>query len=122
MLAIYKYTLEWNATTLQMHKGARILSCQLQHGTPRIWALVDPKQPLVDRYFAQICTGSSLTEDIHNYEFLATAQYDDGNFVQHIFVKREETVEEEKCREKFDAMKEELRKLAEQFKEKEDGR
>ena len=43
MLNVFKYAIDVkDSTKVEMPKGAKVLSLQVQHGTPFILALVDP--------------------------------------------------------------------------------
>jgi hypothetical protein len=45
---------------VEMPTGATILSANVQHGNPCIWALVDPNQPVEQRRFKVIPTGKDF--------------------------------------------------------------
>jgi hypothetical protein len=75
---IYKYEVD---TIVVMPIGAEILTVQLQHGTPWIWALVDRNNQLEERNFDIRGTGYEI-EDI-NSKYIAT--YQEGPFVWHVF-------------------------------------
>lgn len=74
---IYKYDL---AHTIEMPKGAQILSIQMQGNQPTIWALVDLSAPMEDRRFETVGTGWIVGEGFHHI-----ATYMDGPFVWHVF-------------------------------------
>jgi hypothetical protein len=75
---IYKYEID---TIVVMPKGAEILSVQIQHGKPHMWALVDNKEQLEERQFNIIGTGWEM--DFTNNKYIDTFQ--DGNLVWHVF-------------------------------------
>lgn len=76
--------LKYPVGTVQMPKGARILSVQAQRGSVMAWALVDPSAPMVQRDLVAYATGfSSVTAEPG--KFLATVQLSDGDFVLHVF-------------------------------------
>lgn len=84
MFSIWKYPLNTSgATELQMPAGAKVLSMQLQGGTPTLWAKVDTTAPLVERAFHVIGTGWEF--DFNPGEFIGTFQMAGGTFVFHVF-------------------------------------
>lgn len=74
---IYKYDL---VHTIEMPKGAQILSIQMQGNQPTLWALVDLSAPMEDRHFATVGTGWTVGE---GFWYITT--YMDGPFVWHVF-------------------------------------
>ena len=89
---IYKYTAELeNEFVLEMPKGAKILTVQIQNGFPEIWAMVHltPKkiQPMSKRTFSVIGTGHPIDDDEQTLEYIGTFQMNNGNFVGHLFEK-----------------------------------
>jgi hypothetical protein len=86
MKKIYKYSVELtDIFTLDMPKGAQILSVQEQYGEPQIWAIVDPKADKETRRFRLIGTGHPIEENTSMMSFLGTFQLDNGEFVGHLF-------------------------------------
>jgi len=67
-----------------MPEGAKILTVALQHGEPRIWALVDFAAEVKPRKFRVLMTGEPI-EGIPG-TYVGTYQLDDGFFVGHLFV------------------------------------
>jgi len=67
---------------VQMPAGAEMLHVAEQHGTPTIWALVDPKAMMVNHYFVLSGTGALVDESL-NGEFIAT--FFQGQFVWHLW-------------------------------------
>lgn len=84
MKTIYKYPIERNSESLSMPKGARILSCQIQNGTPTIWALVDPDESPELRMIEVYGTGHSINAGASQMVFIGTVQMNNG-LVFHIF-------------------------------------
>jgi hypothetical protein len=81
---VWKFDLETvDEQTISVPKGAQFLSLQMQHGKPRIWALVDPnaREYPVDIRIAG--TGHELPDSPGN--FLGTFQLHDGGLVFHAF-------------------------------------
>lgn len=68
---------------VEMPKGARILTMAEQHGTLRVWALVDPMAPGSFRQLWVIGTGWAC--DVSDFEWRATCLASGGAFVWHLF-------------------------------------
>ena len=80
---IWKYDLDRETQSdIQMPRGAKILSVQLQRNGYRLWALVHPTALLEIRTFVIYGTGWDM-EYTDNLEYLETIQED--GFVWHIF-------------------------------------
>ncbi len=61
MEKIFKYGIKVeDKFTIMMPHLARILTVQVQEGTPFIWALVDTGQPLSERVFSVVATGDNV--------------------------------------------------------------
>ena len=75
---IYKYEIE---NIVVMPKGAEILSAQIQHGKPYLWALVNASNELEERIFNIIGTGWEM--EFNNQKYIDTFQ--DGSLVWHVF-------------------------------------
>lgn len=86
---IYKYSLPLLASefSIDMPKGSKILSLQLQDEWPTIWALVNHSVGLVTRKFIIVGTGFSLGLNWKVLDYVGTYQKD--GFVWHVFVKQE---------------------------------
>ena len=80
MKTIYKYPLNSHDCTLQLPKGAEILTVQLQNGIPTLWALVNPTTVTEERHICIVGTGWDV-EDTMKY----ITTYMDGYFVWHAF-------------------------------------
>jgi hypothetical protein len=88
-MRIFKYRLG-----LQIHKpidmpsGAAVLSVQMQHGEPVVWALVDPAAPPTKKHFRLVVTGEELTQrELADLKYVGTYQAEGGNFIGHVFEK-----------------------------------
>ena len=58
MKTVYKYDVAMNDTSaIQMPAGAELLHVDVQHGSPKLWALVDTEAPLELREFHMAGTG-----------------------------------------------------------------
>jgi hypothetical protein len=83
MTTIYKYTLEPGRTVLELPDGAQVLTVQMQHGSPCMWALVDLARPIGRRFFDVYGTGHAMPADPGRY--VATFQMEGGALVWHVF-------------------------------------
>jgi hypothetical protein len=80
MNRIYKYPLTLTVSQcVKMPTHARILSFQMQDGTPTIWAVVTPTATVVNREFRIAGTGHEVPPG----DFVGTVQ--DGAYVWHLF-------------------------------------
>ncbi len=68
---------------LTMPENSTILSVQVQHGEPRIWALVNTNNPTIIRNFRVVGTGHLVSETDLN--FIGTFQLHGGAFIGHLF-------------------------------------
>lgn len=86
MQVIYKYRLEWSPVQMVTLPLKRVLTVQLQEGTPCLWALVDtdaPEKPLTIR---MVGTGTHDGCDFERLKYINTTQF--GAFVLHWFYER----------------------------------
>ena len=65
---------------VQMPKGAKLLTVQLQNGAPMLWALCDGSAPMVARKVWAYGTGEAM---VRPWPFVATLQI--GHAVIHYF-------------------------------------
>lgn len=72
-----------NVVTVHMPRAAHILTVQMQHGEPKLWALVDPNAPMEPRYFRWFGTGYALPDALGQY--VGTVQSLHGSLVFHLF-------------------------------------
>lgn len=102
MKTIYKYVLYTACNvvgtpkipyTMELPKGAVILSCGLQTIKICVWAKVDPNQTeMVEVEFYIFGTGWPIPDEIDNgLQFIGTVMISDGLYVYHIFIKQPET-------------------------------
>jgi hypothetical protein len=80
MKTIYKYTLDSQDCTLNLPKGAEILTIKLQNNIPTLWALVNPMTVTEERHICIVGTGWQVED---NMKYITT--YMDGYFVWHVF-------------------------------------
>lgn len=65
-------------------EGAKLLTVQMQHGTPMLWAVVDPHAPNLEvRQIELVSTGASPPA---NSTYISTYQVYGGAGVYHAFV------------------------------------
>ena len=82
--AMWKFDVDVSfKTVISMPKDAKILCVQIQHGTPCIWAIVNPNNGTEDREFTVKGTGHSF--DDSGKEYIGTFQLSAGDFVGHLF-------------------------------------
>lgn len=85
MRRIFKYSIPvQNEIEIMMPKGAEILACQVQHGSPWVWALVDEDAPMVPREFRMRGTGHPANE-LEIEDYIDTFQMQEGRLVFHLF-------------------------------------
>lgn len=86
MLTVYKYPLlKGSQVCVGLPKGAKILTVQVQNGVPHIWALVNPENPLVERFFRLAGTGCSIEEHKDDLHYVGTFQLFKGRKIYHLF-------------------------------------
>jgi hypothetical protein len=87
MKTIYKYPLIHSKVNLvKMHKGAQVLTAQVQNGKACIWVLADTSKPLEDKEVEVVATGETLdNENGYTRIYRGTVQLHDGALVFHIF-------------------------------------
>lgn len=85
MRTVWKYEIPGtDRFTLELPKGARLLSIQPQGNQVCLWALVDPAQPKEARLFRLAGTGHPI-EELDRLTFVATFQIHGGALVFHVF-------------------------------------
>jgi hypothetical protein len=70
--------------SIDMPKGAKVLSIQVQRDGPHLWALVDETAPNEPRTFATYATGEQLPEAYNYGRFVGTYQLG-ASIVLHVF-------------------------------------
>lgn len=83
---VWKYALEatdWQ--TIEMPGGAEVLTVQVQHGEPVLWALVDPDNELMERTFRMAGTGHRNLAYFGLGRYVGTFQLEDGGLVFHVW-------------------------------------
>ena len=92
---IYKYPLFKNnmvssTINIVMPENAEILYLEIDNKTnmPCIWALVNPRNKLVVRYFEIFGTGLEIEYNSKSHKkYIGTFQYLSGQFIMHVFEK-----------------------------------
>lgn len=88
-MTIWKFPLAvTDHQVVMMPEGARILTVQMQQGTPFIWALVDEAARLENRTVRTVGTGHQIETEIGDY--IGTYQLNHVLLVFHVFVHRSE--------------------------------
>lgn len=79
---IWKFPLEVeDKQSISLPEDAEVLSVQIQHGKPCLWALVIPDSPTKSRVIEIFGTGTQIPEG--NRTYIGTVQM--GPFVWHVF-------------------------------------
>jgi hypothetical protein len=91
---VHKHPVYVGETLLQLPRGARFLSVQVQNDQPQSWWLVDPNPdpfdgPLDMVRLVVIGTGHHWDDRLDHWKFLGTFQLEDGAFVGHLFQERD---------------------------------
>ena len=85
-MKIFKYTFNMaGEQDIPMHKGAHVLTVQVQNGIPCLWAIVDPEQPIENRTFRIFGTGHEMDIDIPHSHYIGSFQLAGGDFIGHLF-------------------------------------
>lgn len=73
--------------SVDMPAGSLLLSCQMQHDRPCLWALVDPEAVTVTRDFRLAGTGHSIAPPEPGYRlaYVDTFQVSGGALIFHLF-------------------------------------
>lgn len=89
MKSIWKFNLKIDddIQTILMPKGADILTADLQHGKPTIWAEVNPEAEKESRRFWILGTGQNIPKSIFERQYIGTFQIvgSVGSLVGHVF-------------------------------------
>ncbi|HDY86983.1 MAG TPA: hypothetical protein ENH82_02575 [bacterium] len=84
---IWKYAvLIQDTQKIEMPKGAKLLTVQVQRGIAFIWAMVNPMNTEVERIIKMVGTGHDLSEQIMG-DYIGTFQINNewGGLVFHVF-------------------------------------
>lgn len=91
---IYKYSLNWDKEQkIRIDSEAIVLDVQVQYSAITLWALVDPDPQDIDEITVYVFeTGEPIQQDISNLKYLGTLQFDDGMFIYHVFMEKNNNV------------------------------
>jgi len=82
MKTIWKYTLNvTNSQSIEIQKGAFVLTVQLQNKELQLWALVDPEEKTEHIHIHIYGTGHPIHKE--TLEYISTFQ--EGSLVFHVF-------------------------------------
>jgi hypothetical protein len=83
---IYKFNIEPDEQVIALPEGAEILTAQVQHGEPKLWALVEPSAKDEARYIWVIGTGwhKEIPEG-RKLDYISTFQLREGRLIYHVF-------------------------------------
>lgn len=86
-MTIWKYPLVVEThQRIQMPKGSRILTVQVQRNQPCIWVLVEPDNPYQIRNVYMYGSGYTIPVDkLAEHAYVGTFQLHDGRLVFHVF-------------------------------------
>ncbi len=85
-IKIFKYEVPiQDSIIIDLPVDSKILSFQIQNGKPYIWALVDPDELLVSRYFTIIPTGAEIEYLSEILVYIGTVQMACGAMIFHLF-------------------------------------
>lgn len=87
METVYKYKLSKDLTqTIEMPVGAQILTCQIQHGVPVLWAKVNTRMMATDfRKIVLAETGDEISHEYKELIYISTIQLFEGAYILHVF-------------------------------------
>ena len=72
--------------SIDLPKGAQILTVQVQRGEPCIWALVDPDAPKEKRHFVLLGTGHVHSKRLlEGCSYVGSYQVQGGQLVFHLW-------------------------------------
>lgn len=81
---VWKFDVQPGEFIVEMPRGAHVLTVQVQHEAPRMWALVDPGEPTEKRRFVVVGTGHTVV-NAEWVKYVGTFQVRDGTLVFHLF-------------------------------------
>ncbi len=85
-MRIFKYHfLVEGEVVISMPKGAHILTVQVQHDWPCIFAIVDPEKQFESRTFRIFGTGHEMDINIPYSNYIGTFHLLNGDFIGHLF-------------------------------------
>lgn len=87
MRQIWKFPLAPDQIFIEIPKGAEILTVQVQHGAPCIWAIVNPLEEKEKKQIRIIPTGVDIEGDTKGLKYYGTFQIQTqrGLLIFHVF-------------------------------------
>lgn len=85
MKTIFKYEIDNNNLSVEMHQNAKILTVQEQRGKICIWAEIDTSKDFELRHFVLMGTGHSFHNIPENIKYIGTVQLHNGDLVIHVY-------------------------------------
>lgn len=89
---VYKYDLPMPTgssdalVSVTTHRGARVVYVGVQHGQPRVWAVVNSEAPPAELRLLVLGTGCDIPGlDLSKWEHLGTLMLASGRLVYHVF-------------------------------------
>ena len=83
--SIWKYPVK---EAVEMVKGARVLTVQIQREIPCIWAVVNPDEKETETHHFVIIGTGHKNEDINNLTYIGTVHQLNGVLIWHVFEKK----------------------------------
>jgi len=83
-MRIFKYPVQpIGYFELELPRGAKVLTVQLQFGNPQMWVSLNPDAKKEKRLFITVATGQRITEK--NLTYIGTFQIMNGTLIWHLF-------------------------------------
>ena len=85
MITIWKFELNIeDDIEIEVPIGAKILTFDMQHGTPCLWCMVNTENKKEKRYFRLAGTGHDITDEV-GIAYIGTIQMHNGDLISHLF-------------------------------------
>ena len=78
-------------TILELPVNSEVLTVKIRNERINLWAIVNPKNPTIERCFKVICTGEEIGDDsLENYEYIDSLILNRPayEYVFHVFKKK----------------------------------
>lgn len=86
MQSVHKYTIPVkDYFSLNLPKGAKVLTVREQYNEPQLWALVEKGVSTEKRNFRLAGTGHLIEEAPDTLNYIGTFQLDGGDYIGHVF-------------------------------------
>lgn len=86
--AIHKYAITASRQKINLPVGYKLLTVQLQNGTPHVWAVIDKAVPVTTPVIFHV-VGTGWIFDSTGMDCIDTFQSHESGFVFHVFVEQE---------------------------------